>query len=92
MKKCKERVWSKWSKKESDWIFRYPEYKNSNGRITAKFISGMIETADNTVRSLGYENLRDYFEKGGFDPDTFTISINAKHGSNNIRVDGKPNS
>jgi len=25
-----------------------------------------------------YDSLRDYLDKGGFDPDTFTISVNAK--------------
>ncbi len=90
--KAKEKVTAKWSKKENDWLIRWPEYKNRNGKITANFISGMIEYANNYVKQLGCKDLRDYFESGGFDPDTFEIKIHAKLGQiKNTRIDGEPN-
>jgi general stress protein 26 len=92
MSKTKEKVTAKWNKKEKDWFFRYPEYQNRNGKITAHFFDGMIKYADDYAKELGYEDLRDYFEKGGFDPDTFEIKIHAKLGQKyNIRSDGEPN-
>lgn len=91
MKRSKEKVTAKWSKREKDWLYRYPEYKNRNGRKTAHFFDTIIKMAnDYAVEKLGYKNLRDYFESGGFDPDTFTISINAKVGyTDNISIDNK---
>lgn len=29
-------------------------------------------------KPTGFTNFRDYLSSGGFDPDTFTISVNAK--------------
>ena len=90
MKQSKEKVTLKYSKKEQDFITKYPEYKNRNGRITGNFLLGLLELAEETVISRGNESLRDYFDKGGFDIETFKISINAKQGqTNNERVDGR---
>jgi len=76
MKKI-SKVTARWSKKENDWVFKYPEMGNRNGRITAHFLNGMIARADSYCKeSLKTKGLRDYFISGGFDPDTFTISIN----------------
>jgi general stress protein 26 len=67
--------------------------KNRNGKITAHFFDTIIKLAtDYVTKEMKYKNLRDYFESGGFDPDTFTISINAKIGQTlNLREDGRPN-
>ena len=93
MEKAKEKVTAKWNKKEQDWFFRFPEYQNRNGKITASFINGMIEYANNYAKKLGCKDLRDYFESGGFDPDTFEIKIHAILGqTKNIRSDGELNS
>lgn len=89
--RCKEKVTLKYSKSKKDFISRYPEYKNRNGEITGLFFTSLYQLAESKVIDLGYESLRDYFDKGGFDIDTFTISINAKIGqTQNIRSDGKP--
>lgn len=79
MKRRKEKVTAKWNKKEKDWFYRYPEYKNRNGRITAHFFDEIIRMADEYCQKhLNKNGIRDYFKSGGFDPDTFTISINAR--------------
>lgn len=92
-RRAKEKVTAKWNKKEKDWFYRYPEYKNRNGRITAHFLDTIIHLAEEyAIKELKCKSLRDYFEGGGFDPDTFTISINAKIGQTlNLREDGRPN-
>ena len=91
--RCKEKVTLKYSKARKEFIVRYPEYTNRNGGITGSFFSHLYDLAESRVIDLGYESLRDYFDKGGFDIDTFTISINAKIGqTQNIRNDGKQSS
>ena len=88
--RCKEKVTLKYSKARKEFIVRYPEYTNPNGNITGLFFSHIYDLAQSKANDLGYESLRDYFDKGGFDIDTFTISINAKIGQiQNIRTDGK---
>lgn len=88
--RCKEKVTLKYSKARKDFISRYPEYSNRNGEITGLFFTNLYYLAESKANELGYDSLRDYFDKGGFDIDTFTISINAKIGqSQNIRTDGK---
>lgn len=90
MKRSPEKVTLKYSKSRSEFILRYPEYTNRNGKITANFISGIFDFAQKEVERLGYKNLKDYFEVGGFDVETFTISINAKVGQKtNKRCDGR---
>ncbi len=85
MKRSKEKVTVKWSKTEKDWISKYPEWENRNARITGNAFFGMIQDFDKYISKnsennpSGYKNLRDYLSKGGFDPDTFTISVNAKN-------------
>ena len=82
--RSKEKVTVKWSKKERDWITRYPEWKNRNGRITGCSLLHMIakweefHSKDWEGKPTGFISLRKYLEEGGFDPDTFTISVNAK--------------
>lgn len=74
----------KWSKKEKCWISKYPEWENRNGRITGNSFFNMITMFDESISKnlegnpTQYDSLRDYLDKGGFDPDTFTISVNAK--------------
>lgn len=90
MKRSKEKVTLKYSKAEKEFLVKYPEYKNRNGRITGNFFSGLLDMAEQRVKELGSENLKDYFEKGGFDIETFTISISAKMGQKvNERIDGR---
>jgi hypothetical protein len=84
MAKRKERVIVKWSKKENDWQSRYPEWENRNARITGNSFFDMIRKWEEFMRKnwegkpTGFKSLRQYLEDGGFDPDTFTISVYAK--------------
>lgn len=83
MKRSKEKVTVKWSKKENDWVSRYPEWPNRNGRITGNAFFSMIQEFEKFMsknwegKPTGFTNLRDYLISGGFDPDTFTITVNA---------------
>jgi len=83
-RRSKEKVTVKWSKKEKDWVSKYPEWENRNGRITGNSFFNMIRLFDESISKDWegnpgeYKSLRDYLETGGFDPDTFTISVNAK--------------
>ena len=84
MKISKEKVTVKWSKKESDWFSKYPEWENRNARITGNSFFVMISkweefmSKDWQGKPTGFVSLRQYLSDGGFDPDTFTISVNAK--------------
>lgn len=84
MKRSKEKVTVKWSKKEKDWVSKYPEWENRNARITGNAFFDMIRKFEEFMskdwqgKPTGFTNLRDYLSNGGFDPDTFTISVNAK--------------
>lgn len=90
MKRNPEKVTLRYSKKEKDIVTSYPEYKNRNGKITANILYTFYEMAEKYAKENGYKDLREYFDKGGFDFETFTISINAKNGqTQNIRVDGR---
>jgi hypothetical protein len=90
MKRNPEKVTLRFSKKENDIVTSYPEYKNRNGKITANILYTFYEMAEKYAKENGYKDLREYFDKGGFDFETFTISINAKNGqTQNIRVDGR---
>ena len=88
-RRSKEKVTVKWSKKENDWITRYPEWKNRNGRITGGAFFHMITQFEKWMskdwegKPTGFKSLRHYLSEGGFDPDTFTISVNAKLDKNN---------
>ena len=79
-----EKVTVKWSKKEKDWMSRYPEWENRNARIMGNAFFDMIKQFENSMsknwegKPTGFTNLRDYLSDGGFDPDTFTISVKAK--------------
>lgn len=80
----KQKVTLKWSKKEKDWQSRYPEWENRNGRITGNAFFEMIRKFEQSMskdwegKPTGFVSLRKYLEDGGFDPDTFTISVSAK--------------
>lgn len=90
--KSKEKVTLKYSNDRNEFILTYPEYTNRNGKITANFISSLYDLAESKANELGYKNLSDYFECGGFDIKTFTISVNAKLGQTiNKRCDGDKN-
>ncbi len=67
------KVTIKWSKKEKDWISRWPEWKNRNPRILGNNFFGMI----NDFKGPNGEGLRDIISMAGFDPDTFVISVKA---------------
>lgn len=79
-----KKVTVKWSKREKDWQSRYPEWENRNARITGNSFFIMIQKFEEFMskdwqgKPTGFTNLRDYLSNGGFDPDTFTISVKAK--------------
>lgn len=74
----------KWSKKKNDWVSKYPEWENRNARITGNSFFGMIQAWEQSMskdwegKPTGFTTLRDYLDKGGFDANTFTISVKAK--------------
>jgi hypothetical protein len=70
----KEKVTVKWSNKEKDWVSKFPEWENRNGKITGNAFFTMIQEFEKFIG----KDLRGYLSSGGFDPDTFTISVNAK--------------
>jgi hypothetical protein len=74
MKRSKEKVTVKWSKREGDWVSHYPEWENRNARILGNNFFTMIQEFEKWKG----ESLRQVLINGGFDPDTFTISVNAK--------------
>lgn len=80
----RERVIVKWSKKENDWISKYPEWKNRNAKIAGNAFFTMIDQFEKLMRTnwegkpTGFVNLRQYLIDGGFDPDTFVISVKAQ--------------
>lgn len=82
--RSKEKVTVKWSNKEKDWVSKYPEWSNRNGRITGNAFFNMIRKFEDFMskdfegKPTEFTNFRDYLSSGGFDPDTFTISVNAK--------------
>jgi len=84
MKRSKEKVVVKWSKKEKDWISKWPEWPNRNARITGNCFFDMIRKFEEFMskdwegKPTDFKNLREHLSDGGFDPDTFTISVNAK--------------
>jgi hypothetical protein len=84
MAKRKDRVTVKWSKTENDWQSKYPEWENRNARITGNAFFTMIQewekfmSKDWQGKPTGFKSLREYLEDGGFDPNTFTISVYAK--------------
>lgn len=84
MSKRKQRVTVKWSKKEKDWLSRYPEWPNRNARIVGNSFFSMIRKYEEFMSSdwegkpTGFKDLRTYLSDAGLDPDTFTISVYAK--------------
>lgn len=84
MKRSKEKVTLKWSKKENDWVTKYPDWPNRNAKITGNSFFGLIREFEKFMskdwegKPTGFTTFRDYLSSGGFDPDTFTISVNAK--------------
>jgi len=79
-----EKVTVKWSKREQDWISRYPEWNNRNARIVGNSFFGLIQewekfmSKDWEGKPTGFTTLRNYLDEAGFDADTFTISVQAK--------------
>ena len=70
----KKKVTVKWSKKENDWISNYPEQKNRDARILGNNFFNMISEFEKWKE----EDLRKTISDAGFNPDTFTISVEAK--------------
>ncbi len=81
MSKYRKKVTVKWSKRENDWISNYP---SRNARITGNSFFDMIQKFEEFMskdwqgKPTEFTNLRDYLSNGGFDPDTFTISVKEK--------------
>ena len=79
-----QKVTVKWSKKENDWVSKY---ESRNGRITGNAFFDMIRKFEDFMskdwegKPTGFTNFRDYLSSGGFDPETFTISVKAKQES-----------
>jgi hypothetical protein len=79
-----EKVTVKWSKREKDWQSCYPEWENRSARIIGNSFFTMISKFEEFMsndwqgKPIGFTSLRDYLSEGGFDPDTFTISVKAK--------------
>lgn len=79
-----ERVIVKWSKKENDWVSRWPEWKNRNAKIVGNNFFTMIQeyeklkSKDWEGKPTGFVSLRQFLSDAGFDPDTFTISVKVK--------------
>ncbi len=71
---AKEKVTIKWSKREKDWISRFPEWDNRNPRILGNNFFHMIQD----YKNANGESLRTIIDNAGFDPDTFTIIVHAK--------------
>ena len=70
----KKKVIVKWSKKENDWISKYPEWENRNARILGNNFFNMISEFE----KWRGEDLRKTISNAGFNPATFTISVEAK--------------
>lgn len=79
-----EKVTVKWSKRENDWEAKYPETENRSGRICSNAFFTMINQFEEFMRTdwegkpTGFKSLRQYLIEGGFDPDTFIISVKQK--------------
>lgn len=61
-----------WSKKENDWSSDYTPFFD----MIRKFEDFMKYDWEN--KPTGFTNFRDYLSDGGFDPDTFTITVKKK--------------
>ena len=70
----RKKVIVKWSTRENDWVSHYPEWENRNARILGNNFFEMIKEFEKWKG----ESLRQVLINGGFDPDTFTISVKAK--------------
>ena len=79
-----KKVTVKWSKKEKDWISKYPEWENRSAIITGNAFLEMIRRFEEFMSKdwkgnpTEFTSLRNYLSNSGFDPDTFTISVKAK--------------
>lgn len=71
----------KWSKKENDWVCKYPD---RNGRLIGDALFTMIDKfeefmkTDHTGGKTDFTNFRDYLTSAGYDPDSFNISVKKK--------------
>lgn len=80
-----KKVKLKWDKKENDWVGDYP---TRNGKILLNSLFSMIRDFEKTMQTnlkgepTDFTTFRDYLEKGGFDPDSFTISVKLKYNPN----------
>jgi hypothetical protein len=77
----KDKVSLKWSKKENDWLMKYP---NNAGKGVGGTFFNMIRKLEEFMskdwegKPTGFTSLRQYLGDSGFDPDTFTISVQVK--------------
>jgi len=84
MKKISKKVTLRWSKKENDWICEWPEWENRSAKAIAGGFFDMIQkfeefmSKDFEGRPTGFVTFREYLLSGGFDPDTFKITVEAK--------------
>lgn len=67
----KKKVILKWSKRENEWICKYPEMTNRNGSVTAKIFLNFIHNFENKMNC----DFRTHLEKWWLNPDTFTIRV-----------------
>ena len=64
----------KWSKKQNEFIAKYPAMQNRNGSIVAKAFLYMMTDFEKSIKN----DLRTYLTEGGFDADSFTITVKVK--------------
>ena len=82
--RSKEKITIKWSRKGKCWIAKFPEWGNRNASILSKNLLSMINLYEEDMKKLfkndpeRFKSLYDYISEGGFDPETFSISVNAK--------------
>jgi len=69
--------------KQTHWHDNMVDYINWLEDKIIDSQTNWISVEDWQGNKTGFTNLRDYLSSGGFDPDTFTISVNAKDDNNN---------
>lgn len=69
----------RWSKKEQDWLINYESH---SGKCVGGAFFGLIQEFEKFMskswdgQPTGFTTFRQYLIDGGFDPDSFTISVN----------------
>ena len=67
----KKKVVLKWSKKENEWVCKYPEMPNRNGSITAKIFLSFIKDFENKMNC----DFKKHLESGWLNPKSFIVKV-----------------